>query len=209
MTNIAFISFLFSIIYYTNAIGFVRPVEPLKAWFVNTQLPSIYSFHFKLDSGLSSTSYIGFTFPNYTTVTNPTCLFSLNTPNPSTAVTCQTVTNSIYILPAVQISATDEVYVTLSFSPVIPNFVGPTELVQVATTSSTIASSSIIYDTNNGYGQMVWQSSSTIGSLFLNIITLGNPATQSLQGASNSISVQIRFSKAFTSAISRLIIVLE
>lgn len=189
-------------------VGFIHPIEALKSWFINTQLPSIYSFHFTLDSGLSPTSYIMMTYPNYTTITGPTCLFGINQTNPKTQITCIASANSVYALPGIQIESNDEVYLTVSFSPVVPNTPGQTELLQVSTTSGT-DSNAIVFDSNPGYGQMIWQPVSDTSGLYLNVLKYGTPSTQNLQGGTNDASFQIRFSKAFSSPISRLVIVLD
>jgi len=198
-----------SLINLSHQIGFIRPLEPFQAVFVNTKLPSIYNLAFTLDSGLRSDNFIRLKFANYTTVTNPTCLFSVNTPLPTTKTICTASDNSVYIAPGVALTSTDKIYATIFVNEVIPDTPGHTELFELSTTSTTDPSSAIIFDMNPGFGQFVWESYANTGHMFLELLNLGTPGTRYLQGASNDATFHIRFSKKFTARYSRVVVVID
>mmetsp|Transcript_16202 Transcript_16202/g.13777 ORF Transcript_16202/g.13777 Transcript_16202/m.13777 type:complete len:169 (-) Transcript_16202:315-821(-) len=160
---------LFGLIYHASAVGFVRPLEEMEAYFLNTELPSIYSFHFELDSGIRDTDYIRVKFANYTTADDPTCLFDLNSENPDTEVECTSSDNSVYVLPGESISSSDEVYLTIFLSNSIPDSPGHTQMFEVSTESSTDPDEAIIFDINPGYAKLIWEPYSETASLFVEV----------------------------------------
>jgi len=190
-------------------IGFIQPLTPFAPTFVNTKLPSIYNFHFSLSSGLSDDAYLRVRFPNYTTLGTPTCLFSVNAPRATNQVACSTIQDSVYIQPMVEIFPEDEIRASIFLPQTIPNLPGYTQLFELSTVSSTDTNTAIIYDSNPGYGNLLWGPHYLVGQLFLEVLSFGTPATRNLQGASNDIQVYIRFNKAFSAKLSRVLVVLD
>ena len=189
-------------------IGFVQPLAPLQALFVNSDLPSIYTFNFTLTSGLRKDGLIRFQFANYTTLGNITCLLSLNNAS-YTEPTCYGVNNSVYIEPKKLFTSKDQISATIFLSQTVPESEGYTELFEVSTVSSNNPDTAIIFDNNPGFGNFVWEPYSSVGRLFLEVENIGTPATANLQGATNNITVYMRFNQDFTAKYSRVLVVLD
>jgi len=193
----------------THQIGFVQPLTPFEPTFVNTKLPSIYNFHFSLTSGLRSDGLIRVQMPNYTTLGTPTCLFDLNTNRATTLIDCEAIDDSVYITPAQTLATTDEIRASIFLSETIPSAGGYTENFKVSTVSSTDTTTAIIFDTNPGYGNLLWGPNSLVGKLFLEVQNYGSASTVHLQGASNDLIVYIRFNEALSSETSRVVVTLD
>lgn len=202
---IIFASFAFQ----TFQLGFIQPLSPLEPTFVNTELPSIYSFHFNLSSGLRSDAYLRVKFPNYTTLGTPTCLFDVNATSTTTNVDCIAISNSVYIEPKMALTAYDDIKATIFLTQDIPDSSGYTDLFELSTVSSTDSTTAIIFDINPGFGNMFWQPYSAIGRLFVQTLSIGTPSTANLQGAENSVSIHIRFNQASHAEHSRLVVTID
>lgn len=192
-------------------IGFVTPITPFGATFVNTKLPSIYNLHFSLSSGLRNDAYIKVKFANYTTLGTPTCLYGVNLASgmPTATQACSVVSDSVYLAPGATLLPTDEIYLTIFLTVTIPDTPGYTELFEVSTVSSTDSSTAVIFDTNPGFGNFLWGANSDVGTLFMEGLDFGTDATRNLQGASNDVQMHIRFNRGFTAELSRILVVVD
>ena len=211
MTTISYLLAVILVILPQSTIqfGFVQPLSPFEPTFVNTNLPSIYNFHFSLTSGLRSDGLIRVQVPNYTSIGTPTCLFDLNAARATSLIDCHAIDDSVYIAPQQALTTTDEIRASIFLSQTIPSVEGYTQNFKVSTVSSTDTTGAIIFDTNPGYGNLLWGPVANVGKLFLEVQNYGSAATTHLQGAPNDIVVYIRFNQELSSETSRVVVSLD
>lgn len=171
------------------SLGMIRPIVPLKALFANINSPSYYIFNFKIETALPSSNYIAITFANFTTLTSPYCLMGINSTTTSTAATCTSSGNILYIATSTALTSYDSIYLFTTFTETQSSSGFSAQFaIQTQTTNT---NEYFLYDVNPTFGLIYW-SATTPGSLYVSLQSYGTAATQTSPGTTNTAVVLLR-----------------